>query len=403
LANFKEFQGSVTSPEGFLAGAIHSGIKKDGGLDLTIICSDRPASIAGVFSKNQVKSATVPLSQKVVEGVFGRAIVANSGNANSVTGEQGEKDARVMAITTAKALSISAHEVAVASTGTIGVHMPMDSIVDGIERLAPTLSPDGGDNAAKAIMTTDTCAKKVAVKVPLSVGEITIGGMAKGSGMICPNMATMLAFITTDAKIEPAFLSRALDAANKSTFNSITVDGDCSTNDMVLLMANGAADAAPIDELSGDYTRFFEGLRHVCAQLAEMIVRDGEGATTLVRIHVDGAVNEVDAQQVAKKIANSLLVKTAIFGNDANWGRIIMAVGNAGVTINPDIIDIRFGDIVMLEAGCPRQFDEEQATAYLSQKEIDITVDLNMGTESATVLTCDLSYDYIEINASYRT
>jgi glutamate N-acetyltransferase/amino-acid N-acetyltransferase len=252
-------------------------------------------------------------------------------------------------------------------------------------------------------MTTDTFVKSVAVKIPLSKGEITIGGMTKGSGMICPNMATMLAFITTDAEVDPAFLWRALEAAVETSFNSITVDGDCSTNDIVLVMANGAADAAPIDEFSADYQAFHSGLAQVCAKLAEMIVRDGEGATTLVRIHVLGALERAGAHKVAKKIANSLLVKTAIFGNDANWGRIIMAAGNAGVEIDSTVMDIKVGDIIMLEGGTPRAFDETEATRLLSQKEVDITVDLHMGAESATVLTCDLSYNYVKINAEYRT
>ena len=227
--------------------------------------------------------------------------------------------------------------------------------------------------------------------------------MAKGAGMICPNMATMLAFITTDVKIEPAFLSRALGAAVENSFNSITVDGDCSTNDTVLIMANGAADAAGISELSGDYYAFHLALEGVCAKLAEMIVRDGEGATTFVRIHVLDAIEKSDARKIAKKIANSLLVKTAIFGNDANWGRIIMAAGNAGVDINPDLIDIKFGEMSMLEAGAPQPFDEAKAKELLSRDEVDITVDLHLGMESATVLTCDISYDYVKINASYRT
>ncbi len=403
MKDYTEIKGGVTAAKGFLAGGLHCGLKQDGEPDLAIIYSERPASIAGVFSKNRVRSATVPLSQKVAERGKARAIVANSGNANSVTGEQGERDAKKMAEMTAESLGIASGEVAVASTGTIGVQMPMDIIAAGISRLASALDVDGGDDAARAIMTTDTCVKSAAVRVPLSRGEITVGGMTKGSGMICPNMATMLAFITTDAEVESAILQRALAGAVETSFNSITVDGDCSTNDMVLVMANSAAGAAPIGESSEDYDIFYAALECVCHKLAEMIVRDGEGATTLVRIHVLGAVAKSDAHKVGKEIANSLLVKTAIFGNDANWGRIIMAVGNAGVEIGPDAIDIKLGDIIMLRAGTPMEFDEARATEILSQKEVDITVDLHMGTESATVLTCDLSYDYVKINASYRT
>ena len=403
MDNFTETNGGIAAPKGFLAGGHPCGIKKDGDFDLAIVYSEQAATVAATFSKNFVKAAPVHQSKKVVDGGTARAVVVNSGNANSVTGEQGERDAATMAKATAESLGVDPGEVAVSSTGTIGVPLPIDTIVAGIKKLAPVISTDGGDNAAKAIITTDTFTKSIAVKVPLSKGEITIGGMAKGSGMIAPNMATMLAFITTDAEVESAFLWRALTSAVEVSFNSITVDGDCSTNDIVLIMANGTAEATPINEFSDDYLAFHSALEHVCSKLAEMIVRDGEGATTLVRIHVLGAIEKEGARKIAKSIANSLLVKTAIFGNDANWGRIIMAAGNAGVEINPDIIDIRIGDITMLEDGSPQAFDEDEATELLSQKEVDITVDLHMGSESATVLTCDLSYDYVKINAEYRT
>ncbi len=403
MSDFVEIPGGVTAPAGFLAGGLHCGLKKDDALDLALVYSERPANVAAMFSKNRVTAAPVRQSKRVVENGSARAVVVNSGNANSVTGEQGERDADTMADVVAQCFDIAPIDVAVSSTGTIGVPMPMDKVVAGIKALAPALTPEGGDDAARAIMTTDTFAKSVALKVPLSRGEITIGGMTKGSGMICPNMATMLAFITTDAEVDPAFLWRALEAAVETSFNSITVDGDCSTNDIVLIMANGAAEATPINEFSADYQAFHVGLGQVCAKLAEMIVRDGEGATTLVRIHVLNALERADAQKIAKSIANSLLVKTAIFGNDANWGRIIMAAGNAGVELDSDLIDIKIGEIVMLEAGMPKPFDEQEATRLLSQKEVDITLDLHMGAESATVLTCDLSYDYIKINAEYRT
>jgi glutamate N-acetyltransferase/amino-acid N-acetyltransferase len=368
VADFKEIQGGVTAPKGFLAGGLSCGLKKDGGLDLAIIYSESDAAIAGMFTENRIKAAPVLYSKKVVESSFARAIVANSGNANAGVGERGALAASMMAEAAAESLGVAPYEVAVASTGTIGVEMPIVKIKDGVTALAPSLSRDGGDDAAKAIMTTDTFAKSFAVTVPL-----------------------------------PAFLSRALGAAVENSFNSITVDGDCSTNDTVLIMANGAADAAEISELSGDYYAFHLAIEGVCAKLAEMIVRDGEGATTFVRIHVLGAIEKSDAQKIAKKIANSLLVKTAIFGNDANWGRIIMAAGNAGVEINLDLIDIKFGEMSMLKSGAPQPFDEVKAKELLSRDEVDITVDLHLGTESATVLTCDISYDYVKINASYRT
>ena len=403
MANWVEIQGGTAAPSGFMAGGLHCGIKKDGALDLAIVFSERPAAVAGVFTRNLVKSAAVLRSQELVERGVARAVVVNSGNANAVTGKQGKLDAETMAGTTGDSLGLSPDTVAVASTGVIGQVLPIGKIVAGIKKLAPAVSPDGGDEAARAIMTTDTFPKTMAIRVPLSTGEIVIGGMAKGAGMICPDLATMLAFITTDAEIEAPLLSRALKDAVECSFNSITVDGDSSTNDTVLAMANGAAGTPPIDESSGDYPAFRSALERICSGLAEMIVRDGEGATKLVRIIVTGAAREADARKIAKTIANSLLVKTAMFGSDANWGRIICAAGRAGVEIDPEIIDIRAGDIMLLRAGQPQDFDEGQAKQLLSEKDVTITVDLHSGSESATVLTCDLSYDYVKINASYRT
>ncbi len=398
-----EIPGGVTAPVGFLAGGSHCGIKKEGNLDLAIIFSERPTTSAGMFTRNLVKAAPVLYSQKIMSGSFARAVVINSGNANAVTGEQGGYDAETMARATAESLGLAPEQVAVASTGTIGRPLPMEKVVQGIKGLAPSLSRNGGDDAARAIMTTDTYPKTVAVKASLSNGEIVIGGMAKGVGMICPDLATLLVFITTDARIEAAFLSRALKSAVEDSFNSMTVDGDMSTNDTVIAMANGASDTPLIDKLSDDYCAFHSALHHVCAKLAELLIKDGEGATKLIRVNVVGATLKTDAQQIAKTIANSLLVKTAIFGNDANWGRIIAAVGRAGVKMNPDIVDIRLDDLMFLQAGRPLNFDEARAKELLSKKEMTFTVNLHLGGESATVLTCDLSYDYVKINASYRT
>ena len=403
MPDLTEIQGGVTAPEGFLAGGLHCGIKKKGEPDLAMIFSERPAAVAGVFTKNRVRSPAVGHSRKVAEGGVARAVVVNSGNANAVTGEQGRRDAGTMARTTAECLGVSPNEVAVASTGTIGQLMPMDVVNAGIQELASSLSREGGENAARAIMTTDTFPKSFAVKVPLSTGEIVVGGIAKGVGMICPDLATMLAFITTDADIEAGLLSSTLREVTEASFNSITVDGDCSTNDTVLVMANGASETQPINESSADYSIFKSALQRVCDRLAEMLVRDGEGATKLVRIHVVGTAEREGARKIAKKIANSLLVKTAIFGNDANWGRIMMALGNADVEIKPDIIDIHLGNMALLKTGSPQDFSEEEATEILSQKEVDFTVNLHMGEESATVLTCDLSYEYVRINADKRT
>jgi glutamate N-acetyltransferase/amino-acid N-acetyltransferase len=398
-----EIPGGVTAPAGFLAGGLHCGIKKNGNPDLAIIFSERPTTSAGMFTRNIVKAAPVLYSQKVMARTAARAIVANSGNANAVTGERGMLDAEAMARTAAASLGLAPDEVAVASTGAIGQPLPIEKVVAGIKTLAPSLSRAGGDDAARAIMTTDTHPKTVAIKTRLSKGEITIGGAAKGVGMICPDLATLLVFITTDARIEGAFLWRALRRAVEDTFNSMTVDGDMSTNDTVIAMANGASNAPVIDRLSDDYCSFHFALQHVCARLAEMLIKDGEGATKLIRVNVFGAVERTDAHKIAKTIANSMLVKTAIFGNDANWGRIIAAAGRAGVKIDPDIIDISLDDLVFLKAGRPQNFDETRARELLSKKELTLTVDLHSGSESATVLTCDLSYDYVKINASYRT
>ncbi len=398
-----EVPGGVTAPAGFLAAGLCCGIKDNDESDLALIVSDRPAMIAGMFTRNIVKAAPVLHTQEVVSNGSARAVLVNSGNANAVTGKQGRQDAATMARVAAEYLGISHYEVAVASTGTIGKMLPMENIVAGIRKLVPELSRHGGDDASIAILTTDTFAKNVAVKVSLSQGEAIIGGMAKGAGMICPDLATMLAFITTDAPIELAFLSRALETAVESTFNCITVDGDTSTNDMVLMLANGASEAPQINEFSEDYFAFHSALQYVCSRLAEMIVSDGEGATKLVRIRVVGAGDKTDALAIAKTVANSLLVKTAIFGNDANWGRIIAAAGRAGVEVNPDEMDIHLGDLALLKDGTPQPFEEERARDILSRKEVEFTINLNAGNESATVLTCDLSYDYVKINASYRT
>ncbi len=403
MSEFIEVQGGVAAPGGFKAGGLHCGIKKNGQPDLAIIYSERPTTSAGMFTRNLVKAAPVLYSQKVVRIGSARAVVINSGNANAVTGTQGKLDTETMAATAAESLGLSASEVAVASTGTIGQRLPIDSIIAGIKQLVPLLGPDGGTDAATAIMTTDTFPKTLALKVPLSKGEITLGGMAKGAGMICPDLATMLAFITTDANIETAFLTRALESAVENSFNMITVDGECSTNDTVLAIANGASDSASITEFSGDYYSFHSALEHLCMALAEMIVKDGEGATKMVRVHVINADDEENAKKIAKTIANSLLLKTALFGNDANWGRIIAAAGRAGVDIDPDLMDIYLGDMAMLRSGNPEKFDEAKARQIMGKKEIDITVNLHLGADSATVLTCDISHDYVKINADYRT
>jgi glutamate N-acetyltransferase/amino-acid N-acetyltransferase len=382
---------------------MHCGIKKNGAPDLAMIFSEKPAHVAGVLTRNLFKSAAVQYTRRVLDGGILRAVVINSGNANAATGEQGRRDAEAMARTTAECLGVAPEQVAVASTGVIGVLMPIDRIEKGIRKLSGSLHSAGGDAAAQAIMTTDTFAKSVAIKAPLSSGEITIAGMTKGAGMIAPDMATMLAFVTTDAAIEASLLLKMLREIADATFNSVTVDGDNSTNDTLLAIANGASGTPSIVEGSEDFRIFQAALEHVCAELSRMIARDGEGATKLVEIHVRGAKQKADASKMGKTIANSLLVKTAIFGCDANWGRIMAAAGRSGVALVPEKMEIRLGDLSLFKDGSPIPFDEEQAKRILSQKDVRITVDLHVGVESATVLTCDLSYDYVKINASYRT
>jgi glutamate N-acetyltransferase/amino-acid N-acetyltransferase len=403
VRNPKLISGGVTAPKGFLAGGISCGIKKTGAPDLAVIFSEEPAAAAAVFTRNLVKAAPVTYTREVVQNGVLQAVVINSGNANAVTGERGYEDAVAMARTTAESLHVIPQHVAVASTGTIGILLPIDKIEDGIRKLTGSLNRAGGDAAARAIMTTDTVPKSIAVRVPLSSGTITLGGMAKGAGMICPDMATLLAFLTTDAAIEGPSLSRALREVVDTTFNSITVDGDSSTNDTVLILANGASGTSSIDADSTDYGRFRDALEYVCAELARMLVRDGEGATKLIEVRVAGAKQKEAARTIAKTIANSLLVKTAIFGCDANWGRIMAAAGRAGVEFDPRRVEIRLDDVVMLKQGAPVAFDEDRAKEILGKDEVRIVMDLHEGSESAIFLTCDLSYDYVKINASYRT
>jgi glutamate N-acetyltransferase / amino-acid N-acetyltransferase len=400
----KDIEGGVTAAQGFRAAGIHAAIKKRK-KDLAIVVSDRPAVVAGVFTKNKVVAAPLVVDKAQLErSPLARAIVVNSGNANACTGERGLNDAWCMVTTAAKALDVPAGEVLVSSTGVIGQTLPMDNIVSGINTAAPLLSREGHADAAEAIMTTDTFVKEVAVTVNLAGVDVAIGGMAKGSGMIAPNMATMLAFVTTDARMSPAVMQGALRLAADRSFNRISVDGDMSTNDMVLLMANGAAGGPEIASTSDpSYGAFYDALEHVLTRLSKMIVMDGEGATKFVEVRVVEAASEAVAAQAARAIANSSLVKTAINGEDANWGRILAAVGYSGIDFNPDDTEISFGALPILRRNYAVDFSEDEAKKVLSEKEIVITVSLHQGSASATFWTCDLSKAYVDINANYRT
>jgi glutamate N-acetyltransferase / amino-acid N-acetyltransferase len=392
---------SVASPKGFAAGGLHCGIKRKRP-DLGLIVCEQPASAAAVYTTNAFQAAPVKVTQESL-GVSGRlrAVVVNSGNANACTGERGIRDAREMRQKAAELLGIPWHEVAVASTGVIGEFLPMDRILAGLEQMAP--DKEGGRAFAEAILTTDTCTKQAEVHLTVDGLPVVIAGAAKGSGMIHPNMATMLAFVTTDAAISPEMLQSLLWRATDETFNMITVDGDCSTNDMVLAMASGLAGNRSLAPDHPDWPGFAEAFLHVCRELAKAIARDGEGATRLIEVQVEGAADGQKARAVARAVAGSSLVKSAVFGEDANWGRIVCAAGYGDPALDPDRVDVYLGDIQVVRSGMPVVFDAGAAEEALREETVKIQLFLNQGVEKAVAWGCDLTYDYVRINASYRT
>jgi glutamate N-acetyltransferase/amino-acid N-acetyltransferase len=394
--------GGVTAARGFRAGAVSAGIKTNQQLDLALLVSDRPASAAAVFTTSLAQAAPVIVSREHLArtGGVARAIVVNSGCANACTGEAGLGAARMMADETARLLGCPADQVLVASTGVIGVTLPLDRIRRGLPAAFLALDSDRGGTAARAIMTTDRAPKEAAVRVRIDARDVTIGGMAKGAGMIEPMMATMLAFLTTDAQVPRPLLDRALREAVHDTFNAITVDGECSTNDSVMVLANGASGAA-VDERTFD--PFSRGVRTVCHELALAIVRGGEGATKLVTVRVEGAASPSEARRAAKAIANSPLVKTAVHGGDPNWGRLIAVAGRAGVAFALARAKVTIGSVVLFAEGRPHDENAPQAADHLKGGEIALSVDLGAGTATSTVWTCDLSAEYVRINADYRT
>lgn len=393
-------QAGVTAARGFLAGATYTGIKT-GGLDLAIVYSERPCRAAAVFTTNKVKSAAVLKNQQTLGDGQAQAIVINSGNANACTGAQGYRDAEEMARLVAEKVQISPDDVAVASTGVIGVAMPMDKVRAGVMQVQ--LSKDGGHDAAMGIITTDTRTKEAAVRVLIGDCPVTIGGMAKGSGMIHPNMATMLAFITTDADVESSFLQTALRRAADLSFNMITVDGDTSPSDMAIVLANGMAGNAPINEGTLGAEEFQAALNYVTTELAKSIVRDGEGASKLIEVNVIGAANTQDARRAARAVAGSNLLKAAIYGSDPNWGRILNAVGYSGAEVEPNIADIYIGDVALMKDGLIQPFDRAAAIAAMKGEEVSIGIDLHLGDGMATAWGCDLTEKYVQINAEYTT
>lgn len=389
---------------GFLAAGIAAGIKKNQERDLALIYSEVPAVAAGVFTTNRVKAAPVLLSMERVKSGTARALLANSGSANACTGRQGLRDGRRLSGLIASSLKILPSSVLLASTGVIGKPLPMPTIEKNLPRLVASLSSAGLADAARAIMTTDTFPKAVITRGRVNGREIAIAGMAKGAGMINPKMATLLSFVLTDALISPGALRQSLRDGAQRSFNRITVDGDTSTNDTLLILANGQANNRDILSHTPGYKKFSDLLHELLFSLAKMIARDGEGATKLVEMAVTGARTTSEAEQVARAVAHSPLVKTAFFGEDANWGRIICAAGYSGIAIDPDQVDIFFDDVPMVRRGRGTGLkNEERATSVMKKREYKIRMDLRRGTKTASIFTTDLSYDYVKINASYRS
>lgn len=406
--NINYIEGGITAPKGFLASGIHCGLKKSNlKKDLALIYSEVPAVAAGMYTKNKVKGAPIYITKEHLTNKKAQAIIINSGNANTCNGEDGLQKAKKMTSLQAKELNLKADDVLVASTGVIGVPLNIDAIKNGIPLLTEKLSKDGFEDASSAIMTTDTFKKQLAVEFYLGDKKVTIGAMAKGSGMIEPNMGTMLSFITTDISISPELLNEALKSSVKLTYNRVSVDGDTSTNDMVLILANGLAENPTITEKDENYNKFLEILTDLNIKMAKNIAKDGEGATKLLECQIIGAASEKDAVILGKSVINSSLVKTAMFGSDANWGRILCALGYAKIDFDPEKVDVSFescaGSIKVCEAGSSLPFSEEKAKDILTQDEIIIKVDLSLGNHNAYVWGCDLSYEYVKINGDYRS
>ncbi|MBR1760735.1 MAG: bifunctional glutamate N-acetyltransferase/amino-acid acetyltransferase ArgJ [Schwartzia sp.] len=393
----------VTFPRGFKAAGVKAGIKKSGNLDLALIYTEKEAAVAGTFTKNRVAAAPVYVSKEVVKGGKAHAICANAGCANACTGDEGMQNARAMAAAAADAVGCAANEVIVASTGVIGVQLPIEKMKAGIKAAAGELSEDGSVNAGNAIITTDTYSKSCATEVEIGGKKVRFGAIAKGSGMIQPDMATMLCFITTDAAIDQPLLQAALSEVVEVTFNMISIDGDMSTNDMVVVMANGAAGNATITEKGKEYGIFRDTLKELCTGLSQRIAADGEGATKFLTIHVTGAKSFESAKQVGMSVAKSPLVKTAFFGEDPNWGRVICAVGYAGVPMEPEKTVVKFGGIPVYANGVGASFDEAALRKVMSEHDVLIDVELGLGDAEATVWSCDFSYEYVKINGEYHT
>ncbi len=403
----KMIEGGVTAAQGFVAGGIHCGVRKNKSKpDLAMIYSEAPCAAAAVYTQNLVKGAPILVTQKNIADGTAKAVICNSGNANTCNAD-GEEKAQAMCDLTAQALGIAPQDVVVASTGVIGQVLPIEPIAAGIPELVKALSADGSHAAATAIMTTDTIAKEAAAEVEIGGKTVKVGGISKGSGMIHPNMATMLCFVTTDCAISPAMLDKAIHQVTEKTFNMISVDGDTSTNDTFAILANGAAGNPEITAPGPDYDAFAQALEAVCRQLSKLMAGDGEGATKLLICRVDGAMDLAMARTVAKSVICSTLFKAAMFGADANWGRVLCAIGYSGAAVDVNKIDVSFrsakGQVDVCQNGAGIPFSEEEASQVLSEHEIEILIHLHMGDASAEAYGCDLTYDYVKINGDYRT
>jgi glutamate N-acetyltransferase/amino-acid N-acetyltransferase len=393
--------GGVTAAAGFSAAGLHAGIKTNGAADLALLAADADCTAAGIFTTNAIRASSVDWCEKLLPSDRIRAVVATSGCANACTGLQGEKDTERTAELAGLSLRVPPEAVLVAATGMIGKFLPMETIADGLRQAEAHLSRSGGLQFARAVMTTDTVEKEAAARVKLMSGNVVIGGCVKGSGMICPNMATMLAFITTDAKITAGRLNAMVKRTVDRTFNNLTIDGDTSTNDMVLVLASGASGLSIATEPETQV--FEEGLLTVCAELCKKIAADGEGATKRVEITVRGSASEAGAKRAAKAVANSNLVKCALFGNDPNWGRIACAIGYSGTAFSREKMTIAICGVTVFKNLQPVPFDEKKVSKLLSEKVVAIDINLGCGEKSAVAHTCDFSYDYVKINAEYHT
>ncbi|MGD1699676.1 bifunctional ornithine acetyltransferase/N-acetylglutamate synthase [Dapis sp. BLCC M229] len=413
MSDWQVITGGVTAPKGYRATGIIAGLKPSGAADLALILSDVDAIAAGVFTTTQVRAACVDYCrQRLEDKPSARAILCNAGQANAATGHLGWQDALESAEALGKALNISPESILLASTGVIGQRIKMDALKAAIPQLVSTVSPEGGEAAAKAIVTTDLVTKSIALETMMGDRPVRIGGIAKGSGMIHPNMATMLSFVTCDAAVSPPLWQEMLTRAVNRSFNQITVDGDTSTNDTVIALANGQSRTSAITNIGAEAEKLEAMLTEVCVYLAKAIARDGEGATCLIEVQVIGTSDEASANKIAKTIAGSSLVKSAIFGRDPNWGRIAAAAGRAGVKFEQDRLQVKLGDFLLMENGQPLDFDRAAASEYLKQRAngeylkddtVLITVKVGDGVGSGKAWGCDLSYDYVKINAEYTT